>query len=212
MTGPITSQQVGRWVRATVGSTAIGAGTGAALAANLGVMPWDVLHVAVAHLLGVSTGTAIVLVSAGVAAVTWGPLRVQPGPASMIGLVVPGAAADTVRAVVPQATGVVGQVLLVAAGAGVLAGGVVLQWNAGLGLGVRDALMVGLAARGWHVGVARAGVELGAALTGWLLLRGLGVGAVSGVLGWATIALAVVVGPVIAMLRRLVQVRAEVSP
>jgi uncharacterized membrane protein YczE len=195
-----TSVEVDRWVRAVCGSAAIGAGTGLALAAHLGVMPWDVLHVGLARLLGVSVGTAITLVSAGLAALVWGPLRVTPGPASMIGLVVPGAAADTVMAVLPRGGGMVDQVLLVAAGAGVAAGGVVLMWSAGLGVGVRDGLMIGLAARGWPVSVARTGIEVGALLLGWGLLAVVGAG--PGVVGWATVALALVLGPLVAVLRR----------
>lgn len=198
----VTGVVVDRWARAVLGSASIGAGTGLALAAHLGVMPWDVLHVGLARLLGVSVGTAITLVSAGMAAIVWGPLRVLPGPASAIGLVVPGAAADAVLAVIRPGGTVVDQVLLVVAGAGVVAGGVVLMWSAGLGVGVRDGLMLGLAARGWHVGIARTGIEVGALLLGWLLLTVLG--KADGVVGVATVALAVGLGPLIAVLRRQV--------
>lgn len=201
MTRP-TARLVERWLRAVVGASAIGAGAGLAVAAHLGAMPWDVLHVGLARLLGVSVGTAITLVSAVVAAIAWGPLRVPPGPASMVGLVAPGAAADAVLAAIRPGAGLAHPVLLVAVSAISVAGGSVLMWSSGLGTGVRDALMVGLAARGWDVSMARSGIEVGALLVGWLLLTVTG-GTAGGVLGWATVALAVVLGPLVGALRRV---------
>lgn len=191
-----------RFGRAVGGLLLTGIGLGLLMRSELGAPPWDVLHLALARLLHVSPGVAIIGTSV-VVMVLWLPLRVRPGLCTAAGVVVPGLAVDATLAVLGPAHDLAPRLALLVSGTVVFVAGTITQLSAALGPAARDGLMIGLAARGWcRVGVARTAMEL-AALAGGVLLIGLSTALHVGIVGPGTVVFALTVGPLIGLLLHL---------
>jgi len=162
--------------------------------AELGVMPWDVLHQGPMRSVGGSLGGVSVVVGA-LVLLLWIPLRQKPGVGTLSNVVMIGVSVDASLALLPD----VGDDLVVRSLVVVL--GVVLNAVATaayigvrLGPGPRDGLMTGLVARtGWSVRLVRTGIEVAVVATGWLLGETLGV---------ATVVYALSIGPLVQPLLR----------
>ncbi|WP_442789736.1 membrane protein YczE [Nocardiopsis sp. EMB25] len=153
--------------------------------AELGAMPWDVLHQGLARRTGLSIGTWSVLVGAALM-LLWIPLRQRPGLGTLSNVVVVGTTVDLFLWLLPSPGSLplrVGALLL-----GVLVCGVATGCYIGarLGPGPRDGLMTGLAERGWSVRLARTAIEVVVVITGTLL---------GGTLGVGTVVYALAIGP-----------------
>lgn len=154
----------------------------------LGNMPWDVLHQGLARWLHLSLGTLTIIVGA-VVLLAWVPLRQRPGLGTVSNVVVIGVVVDAVLAVLPAPSALVVRVAYAAAGIGLNALGTALYIGARLGPGPRDGLMTGIVARtGWPVRWVRTSIEVTVVLVGWSL---------GGTLGPATVAYALLVGPLV---------------
>ncbi len=118
--------------------------------ADLGVMPWDVLHQGVARTVGWSLGTVSVLVGA-LVLLLWVPLRERPGIGTLSNVVVIGLSVDVSLAVLPTGPdSLVMRALLVVAGVILNAVATAAYIAVRLGAGPRDGLMTGLVRRtGW---------------------------------------------------------------
>lgn len=92
-----------RLVQLYVGLGLYGVSIAALVLADLGVMPWDVLHQGLARQLGWSLGTVIIAVGV-LVLLAWIPLRERPGLGTVSNVVVVGLAADAVLAVVDPRT------------------------------------------------------------------------------------------------------------
>ncbi|OLT28311.1 hypothetical protein BJF83_15570 [Nocardiopsis sp. CNR-923] len=153
--------------------------------AELGAMPWDVLHQGLALRTGLSIGAWSVIVGAALM-LLWIPLRQRPGLGTLSNVVVVGATVDLFLWLLPSP----GPLALRAATLllGVLVCGVATGCYIGarLGPGPRDGLMTGLAARGWSVRLARTVIEAVVVVTGAVL---------GGTLGVGTIVYALAIGP-----------------
>lgn len=157
--------------------------------AELGVMPWDVLHQGLARSLGGSLGTVSIVVGA-LVLLLWVPLRQRPGVGTLSNVVGIGLSVDASLAVLPD----VGDSLLLRAVlvvAGIVLNAVATAAYIGvrLGPGPRDGLMTGLVRRtGWSVRLVRTSIEVAVVAVGWLL---------GGTLGVATVLYALAIGPLV---------------
>jgi uncharacterized membrane protein YczE len=195
----LTHTHVLRLAQAVFGATVMGTGLAATYRARLGVQPWDVLHQALANLLGLTPGVVIIVVSVVVLAMWW-PLRQKPGLGTVVCTVVPGLVMDRVMTVLPTPEPVLARVGLLAEGIVLFAIGTALLLRAGLGPGVRDGLMTGACARwGWSVRVVRTGLEVSVLLIG-LAIAGPVTAVTSGIAGPGTLAVAVALGPLLQVL------------
>ncbi|MCW2928155.1 MAG: hypothetical protein JWM86_2123 [Thermoleophilia bacterium] len=152
---------------------------------SLGNMPWDVLHEGIAEQAPLGIGAWVVIVS-GVVLLLWIPLRVRPGLGTISNVLILGVVLHLILRFVEEPHHVVARISLLAVGVvlnGVATG---LYIGARFGPGPRDGLMIGLAARGWSVRVARTAVEVGVVAIGAVL---------GGTLGIGTIAYALAIGP-----------------
>ena len=148
------------------------------LRSGLGLDPWDVLHQGLSHHVGLSIGTVVILVGAGVL-LLWIPLRQWPGLGTISNAVLVGISLDVSLRMIPAGSAVI-------AGVADLAGGVVLcgvatgmYIGAALGPGPRDGLMTGLArVTGRSIRLTRTAIELTVLAAGWLLGGTVGVGTV----------------------------------
>ncbi|MGW8567914.1 membrane protein YczE [Isoptericola sp. NPDC055881] len=161
------------------------------LHAGQGGTPWDVLHQGVARATGLGFGTVVAATSV-LVLLAWIPLRQRPGIGTVANAVVISLAIGPCLAAMAWLVPDPGPV----AGAALALGGVVLNGvstaayiGVRLGPGPRDGLMTGLVQRtGWSVRLVKTGLEVAVVLLGVLL---------GGVFGWATIAYAFGVGPVV---------------
>lgn len=155
------------------------------LQANIGLEPWSVLQKGLSQTLGITYGTASVLVGAAAigVAVACGE---GFGVGTILNIVLCAIFIDLLLALgwIPQMTALLPGVVMLLGGLELLALGTWLYMRAGLGSGPRDALMVALARRsGRSVGLCRAVVELGVILLGWLLGGQVGLGTVLSAVG-----------------------------
>lgn len=156
--------------------------------AELGVMPWDVLHQGIAGHLGGSLGTVSIVVGA-LVLLLWLPLRERPGVGTVSNVVVIGLSVDLTLMVVPPVEHPVVRAVLVVAGIGLNAVATAAYIGVRLGPGPRDGLMTGLARRtGWSLRLVRTGIEVVVVATGFLL---------GGTLGVATVLYALAIGPLV---------------
>ena len=159
--------------------------------AQLGVMPWDVLHQGIALQGGWPMGRVAVAVSFAVL-LLWIPLRQRPGLGTISNAIVIGLVFDAAMGWIGDGLSGLG----IAPRIGLLAGGIVLNAlataayiGAHFGPGPRDGLMTGLARR------SRRSVRLVRTLIeGSVLLAGFALG---GNLGWGTAVYALAIGPLI---------------
>ena len=188
--GPVAQLRAGRLGRRLpqlyVGLVLYGVSLAMMVRADLGLAPWDVLHSGLAHLVPLTIGQVIVVMSF-VVLLLWIPLREVPGLGTISNALVIGVALDA------------SLVLLDAPGAlwlrtALLAGGVLLNGLATalyigsqFGRGPRDGLMTGLHRRtGRSLRLVRTGLEVTVVLLGLLLGGAAGVG---------TVAYALAIGP-----------------
>ena len=195
----VTASLAWRLARVVAGASAMGAGLALMIRARLGAQPWDVLHLALSHLLGVSPGTVIIGVSL-LVLLLWWPLRQRPGLGTVATTILPGATCDLVLAVLPTPDALAARAGLLAAGIGVFSIGTALVIRAGLGPGARDGLMTGACARwGWRVRTVRTALELSVLALGLLLADP--IQAIhTGTAGPGTLAIALTLGPLLGLL------------
>ncbi|MFC4904401.1 YczE/YyaS/YitT family protein [Kocuria oceani] len=159
--------------------------------AELGVIPWDVLHQGLSRQLGVSMGTVVIAVSL-LLLLLWIPLRERPGIGTVSNAVVVGLVLDATLAVLPPVESLPLRVLFVLAGVLLNAVATAAYIGVHLGPGPRDGLMTGLVRRtGGSVLIVRTSIEVTVVLAGWLL---------GGTVGLATVLYALAIGPLVQVL------------
>lgn len=165
-----------------------------------GVMPWDVLHQGLAGHVPLTFGQIVIVTSVAVL-LLWIPLRQPPGLGTILNAVVIGLVVDPVLTWLSEPAGTLPRLALMAAGLVLNALATAMYIGAQLGPGPRDGLMTGLARRsGRSLRLVRTAIEVVVVAAGWLL---------GGVLGVATLAYAVLIGPLTQLFLPLVTVRLE---
>jgi len=192
-----------RIVQLLLGLVLYGVSMAMMVESHLGLDPWDVLHSGVARWLPLSFGTVVIVLGV-LVLLLWLPLRQMPGLGTVANVVVIGLATDATLAVLDRPDPL-------AARAGLLVGGVVLNGLAGalyigaqLGPGPRDGLMTGLVRRtGRSVRLVRTAIELAVLATGFLL---------GGTVGVGTVLYALAIGPLVQLFLPSAVVRLEPEP
>lgn len=188
--GPLAQLRAGRLGRRIpqllVGLVLYGVSMALLVRGAFGVMPWDVLHQGLARHIPLSFGQIVIVTSLAVL-LLWIPLRQPPGLGTVLNAVLIGLVVDPVLGWLDEPAGLLPRLALVLAGLLLNALATALYIGAQLGPGPRDGLMTGLARRTGHsIRLVRTGIEVAVVAAGWLL---------GGVLGVATIAYAVLIGP-----------------
>jgi uncharacterized membrane protein YczE len=177
-----------RLLQLFLGLALYGVSIAALVLADLGLMPWDVLHQGLARLVGWSLGTVIIVVGV-VVLLAWIPLRERPGVGTVANVVVVGLVADAVLGVVDPPSSLAVRIGLAAGGILVNAVATAAYVGVRLGPGPRDGLMTGLVRRtGRSVGLVRTSIEVAVVVSGWLL---------GGTVGVVTVAYALAIGPLV---------------
>jgi uncharacterized membrane protein YczE len=185
---PVARRLPRRLVQLYAGLALYGASMAMLVRAELGVMPWDVLHQGIARHLGGSLGTVSIAVGA-LVLLLWVPLRERPGLGTVSNVVVIGLAVDASLAVLGPVEALPLRGALVVAGIGLNAVATAAYIGVRMGPGPRDGLMTGLVRRtGRPVRLVRTAIEVAVVASGWLL---------GGTLGVATVLYALAIGPLV---------------
>jgi uncharacterized membrane protein YczE len=196
------ARPVRRGVQLLVGLVLYAASIAMLVDAGLGSMPWDVLTQGIVRHTGLSFGAVTLLVGVVVLA-CWIPLRQRPGVGTVANVVVISVLVDPFLALLdglPDAMGV----RIALAASGIVLNGLAtgLYVGAGLGPGPRDGLMTGLVRRtGRSVRLVRTTIEVAVVSVGWAL---------GGTVGFATLAYALAIGPLVHLFLPRLTVRTEV--
>ena len=174
-----------------VGLALFGTGIGSLFLADLGVGPWDVLHDALAGLVDRQPGTVIVGLGVVLLGLVVG-LRQPIGLATVANVAIIGSTVNVVLAVVDTPSAMAVRLVLVAAAPMMVAFGSMLYIGGGLGIGVRDGLMMALVDAGLSLRVARTMLEATVLVVG---------GALGGRFGLGTVVFALAVGPALQFFR-----------
>jgi uncharacterized membrane protein YczE len=189
-----------RLVQLYAGLCAYGISMGFMVRAELGLDPWDVFHSGIAKQVGWSLGT-VVIVTGALVLLGWIPLRQRPGLGTISNVFVIGLALDATTAVLPSIDQLVPRVALAIGAIGLNAVATASYIGASFGPGPRDGLMTGIVRRtGRPVRVVRTAIEVTVLGSGLLL---------GGAVGIATVAYAVLIGPLVQPLLPLFRVEAR---
>jgi uncharacterized membrane protein YczE len=188
--GPVAQLRAGQLRRRVpqlfVGLLLFGVSLAMMVRGQLGVAPWDVLHLGIARYLPITFGQAVVLMSF-VVLLGWVPLREPPGLGTLANAVVVGFAADATLALLEAPQGVAAKLVLTLGGVLLCGWASALYIGAQLGRGPRDGLMTGLSRRtGRSLRLVRTVIELTALAAGLLL---------GGTAGFGTVLYAFALGP-----------------
>lgn len=155
---------------------------------NLGVAPWDALHVGLTEHLPMSFGTVVVIVSFLVLLI-WVPLREMPGIGTLANAILIGVVADIGLNYIAAPDAMTERLILTVGGVLVCGLGSALYIGAQFGRGPRDGLMTGFnRVTGYPLWLVRTVLEVLVLLAG-ILLSGLHV------LGIGTLLFALFIGP-----------------
>lgn len=158
-----------RFAALFIGVFLYGVSSGLMLQAELGNMPWDVLHQGLSHHVPLTTGQIAVVLSLGVLCL-WIPLRQRPGIGTFINAVGVGLSIDLTTHLVPTPDALWGQILMALSGIVLNGFATVLYIAPSFGPGPRDGLMTGLVTlTGWPVLLVRSSIEIVVMAVGWLL-------------------------------------------
>lgn len=178
--------EVRRRLPRLIGSlTLLGVAVSLTIRADLGLMPWDVLHQGISEQSGLPIGTVGILVGL-VVLLAWIPLGERIGLGTVLNVVILGITIDVSLAALPELDGTGWRWTQLLVGTFLLGPGIALYLSCELGPGPRDGVMTALVERGWSLRVVRTAMELTVLAVGFLLGGSVGVG---------TVLLALTIGP-----------------
>ena len=155
-------------------------GIAVTLNANVGYAPWEMFHVGLAKTMGISIGTASIIVGViiGIIAVLLGE---KLGFGTILNMVLIGIFLDMILQfqLIPIADNMIMGIAMLIVGLFIIALASYYYIKSGFGAGPRDSLMVALTRKtGLPVGACRGIIELIAVCVGWMLGGLLGIGTI----------------------------------
>jgi uncharacterized membrane protein YczE len=188
--GPLAQLRAGRLGRRlpqlVAGLVLYGISLALMVRGDLGVAPWDVLHLGVAGHTGLSLGTVLVAM-AFVVMLGWIPLREKPGIGTIANALMIGPVTDATLRVLDRPDALVWRMVLMLGGVLLCALATAMYIGAQFGRGPRDGLMTGLVRRtGLSVRLVRTALEVSVVVVGLVL---------GGPLGLGTVVFALTIGP-----------------
>jgi len=158
--------------------------------ANLGVAPWDIFHQGISNIIGITFGQASILAGLIVVVINYF-LSEKIGYATIANMIIIGVFIDIIffYNLLPVSNNLLSGLFMIIVGMIVIAFATYFYIKAGLGIGPRDGLMVGLERKtNLSVGVIRSGIEITVLIIGVLL---------GGQIGIGTLMIALLIGPIV---------------
>ena len=191
-------RQLWAWIVIMFGLFIFGLAIVLMVRAGIGLGPWDVFHVGLARVTGISIGAASQVTGLAVIIIAWAAARVKPSAGMVANMIFIGVFIDLLMPRIAQPQGFAAQLAVFVAGTVLLGIATAVYLKAGLGAGPRDGLMLGLSRiTGRSVRVVRTVIELAALGAGALM---------GGQVGLGTVIFALGVGPVVQASLRLFRV------
>lgn len=150
------------------------------LNAQIGYLPWDVLHSGISKTIGISIGTASITIGIVIIILTL-LLKEKIGLGSLLNMLIVGLFLDLILGLnfLPEAHTLLLGVSMLILGLFVISVASYFYIGSAFGAGPRDSLMIALTRRtGLPVGLCRGTIELGALLCGWKLGGMVGIGTI----------------------------------
>jgi uncharacterized membrane protein YczE len=176
-----------RFIKLIAGLILYAVGIVLTLKANIGYAPWDVFHAGTAQTIGISIGTASIIVGLAILIIAV-ILGEKLGVGSVLNMVLIGLFINWILAadLIPLANGFITGIIMLIVGLFVISLASYFYMGSSFGAGPRDSLMVGLRRKtGLPIGLCRSLLEFAAALIGWRM---------GGLLGFGTILAAFLTG------------------
>lgn len=148
--------------------------------AHIGYAPWDVFHVGLAKMIGISIGTASIITGVVIVIITI-LLGEKLGLGSLLNMVLIGVFLDMLLGlhIIPVASNLMFGILMIIVGLFIIAFASYFYIGSAFGAGPRDSLMVALTRKTrLPVGVCRGIIELIVVFVGWRLGGMIGVGTI----------------------------------
>jgi uncharacterized membrane protein YczE len=176
----LTRDLIWRWLFFFVGLAVLCCGVSMTIEGNvLGVGPWDVLHIALFHKIGLTIGTWSIITGLIVVVSTSLYLKEWPKVATWINMILCGLFIDFFNWILPSSPNLFFDIFYFLIGVIILGVGCAMYISPKLGAGPRDTLMIIFAKKlGGSIGKARLAMEALIAVLGWLLGGPIGVGTV----------------------------------
>ena len=174
-----------RIARLLLGLFLYAVGISATIKANIGYGPWEVFHAGLGRTVGMSIGTASILVGLAIIGITL-LMGEKVGLGTVANMLLIGVFIDILLGIeaIPEAKSFIMSVLVLVAGLFTIALGSYFYIGSGFGAGPRDGLMLALTRRTkLPIGLIRGSIELAATGAGWLLGGMAGLGTVISGLG-----------------------------
>ncbi|MDZ5711129.1 YczE/YyaS/YitT family protein [Jeotgalibacillus haloalkalitolerans] len=169
-----------RWSFFIIGLVILGLGISLTIKGQqLGIGPWDVLHVGLFQQLGLTVGTWAILVGALIIALTVVVTKKPPRIGAILNMLLIGVFIDFFNWLIPEPQSLIGAIVILLAGIVVMGYGVGIYVSADLGEGPRDTIMMMIVRRtGWNLSKVRRSIEIVALIIGWLLGGPVGIGTI----------------------------------
>ncbi len=166
----IKKQRSIRWALFMVGLIVMAFGIALMIRADLGVAPWDVLHIGLTIQFGLTVGTWSILMGMIILAVSGWLMKAWPQIGAFINMVLLGVFIDLFMWILPTPDGILIRLLMLFLGILIIGYGIGLYIAPGCGAGPRDSLMLALKMKtGWKVQRVRGIMEMIVLTIGWLL-------------------------------------------
>lgn len=169
-----------RFLRLILGLFLYALGISFTLNAQIGYAPWEVFHVGLSKTIGISIGSASIIVGVIIVIITL-LLKEKFGLGTILNMFLIGMFLDMILglSIIPVASNFVIGLLMLILGLFIIALGSYFYINSAFGAGPRDSLMVALTRRtGLPIGVCRGSIEMLAIFFGWKLGGMIGIGTI----------------------------------
>jgi uncharacterized protein len=159
-----------RWLIFLIGMVIMSLGIVLMIEANLGVAPWDVLHIGLTKQLGLTVGTWSILVGFCIISLTRLLTNEWPQIGAFLNMLLVGIFIDIFRLFIDTPTTTLGQYVMLLVGVIVIGYGIGLYIAPKCGAGPRDSLMIAITEKsGWKVQYVRGIMEIVVLAIGWSL-------------------------------------------
>jgi uncharacterized protein len=159
-----------RWGIFLVGLLVMSLGIVLMIEANLGVAPWDVLHIGLTKQIGLTVGSWSIIVGFCIIAITSIITKEWPQFGAFFNMLLVGLFIDIFRIFINTPATTIGQYVMLLIGVIVCGYGIGLYIAPKCGAGPRDSLMIAITERsGWKVQHVRFGMEIVVLIIGWSL-------------------------------------------
>ena len=169
-----------RFVRLIAGLFLYAMGIVLTINANIGYAPWEVFHAGLGKTIGVTIGNVSIITGLLIVLLAF-VMGENQGLGTLLNMVLVGVFMDILLGlkIIPIMTNWLSGLIVLIIGLFVIALASFFYIGSGFGAGPRDSLMVAVTRKmGMPVGFCRGGIELAAAISGWILGGMVGVGTV----------------------------------